>query len=147
MISFILLLYRLYKYIYIYIYIYTYIGHGFNLHSESDLYSYSNFIFFCSVFTFHFAHWHIHTYIYIIKSEKICFQIFPVSHLNKENISLIEGCMHQTGFSLPMLLLGWSFLLLSFSTRRFLLLLYLLIMNDLFWFAYYFLNVFSLIPL
>ena len=59
---------------------------------------------------------YIYIYIYIIKSEKICFQIFPVSHLNKENISLIEGCMHQTGFSLPMLLLGWSFLLLSFST-------------------------------
>ena len=48
-----------------------------------------------------------------------CFLFFPIfqaSHSNKGSICLIEGCTQQTSLSLPMLALGWSYLLRSSST-------------------------------
>ena len=56
--------------------------------------------------------------IFCLINHFLCLLTFPSSDSNKRIISLIEVCTYQTGFSLPILLLGVSFLLLSSSTRR-----------------------------
>ena len=69
----------------------------------------------CSIYLFWWGNFDIIKFFLVNKLFSF-FPIFQASHSNKGSICLIEGCTQQTSLSLPMLALGWSYLLRSSST-------------------------------